>query len=155
MDSTQTGDAVTEIDILRLMELIPHRYPMLMVDRVVDIVPDTSAVGIKNVTINEPAFQGHFPQRPIMPGVLIVEAMAQTAGILVVQTLGPDAEGKLVYFMSIDNARFRRPVTPGDSMRIHVQKLQHRRNVWRFSGEAKVDGVVCADATFAAMLVDR
>ena len=155
MDSTQTGDAVTEIDILRLMELIPHRYPMLMVDRVVDIVPDTSAVGIKNVTINEPAFQGHFPQRPIMPGVLIVEAMAQTAGILVVQTLGPDAEGKLVYFMSIDNARFRRPVTPGDSMRIHVRKLQHRRNVWRFSGEARVDDAVCADATFAAMLVDR
>ncbi len=155
MDSTPSGEAVSDIDILRIMELIPHRYPMLMVDRVVEIVPDVSAVGIKNVTVNEPAFQGHFPGRPIMPGVLIVEAMAQTAGILVVRTLGPEAEGKLVYFMSIDSARFRRPVTPGDSMRIHVQKLQHRRNVWRFSGEAKVDGTLCADATFAAMLVDR
>ena len=155
MDSTPSGETVPDIDILRIMELIPHRYPMLMVDRVVEIVPDVSAVGIKNVTVNEPAFQGHFPERPIMPGVLIVEAMAQTAGILVVRTLGPEAEGKLVYFMSIDSARFRRPVTPGDCMRIHVQKLQHRRNVWRFSGEAKVDGALCADATFAAMLVDR
>ncbi len=155
MDSTPTGEAAPDIDILRVMELIPHRYPFLMVDRVVDIVPDVSAVGIKNVTINEPAFLGHFPQRPIMPGVLIVESMAQTAGVLVVQTLGKESEGKLVYFMSIDNARFRRPVTPGDSMRIHVQKLQHRRNVWRFSGEARVDGLVCADATFAAMIMDR
>ena len=155
MDVTPTGETVAKIDIERLMELIPHRYPMLMVDRVVDIIPDVSAVGIKNVTINEPAFQGHFPQRPIMPGVLIVEAMAQTSGILVVQTLGAEAEGKLVYFMSIDNAKFRRPVTPGDSMRIHVKKLQHRRNVWKFTGEARVDDVVCADATFSAMIVDR
>ena len=155
MDATPTGETVSTIDIMRLMELIPHRYPMLMVDRVVDVIPDVSAVGIKNVTINEPAFQGHFPERPIMPGVLIVEAMAQTAGILVVHTLGSTAEGKLVYFMSIDNARFRRPVTPGDCMRIHVKKLQHRRNVWRFTGEARVDDVVCADATFAAMIMDR
>ncbi len=155
MDVAPTGETVAEIDIERLMELIPHRYPMLMVDRVVDIIPDVSAVGIKNVTINEPAFQGHFPQRPIMPGVLIVEAMAQTSGILVVQTLGAEAEGKLVYFMSIDNAKFRRPVTPGDSMRIHVKKLQHRRNVWKFTGEARVDDVVCADATFSAMIMDR
>jgi len=155
MDVTPTGETIAKIDIERLMELIPHRYPMLMVDRVVDIIPDVSAVGIKNVTINEPAFQGHFPQRPIMPGVLIVEAMAQTSGILVVQTLGAAAEGKLVYFMSIDNAKFRRPVTPGDSMRIHVKKLQHRRNVWKFTGEARVDEVVCADATFSAMIVDR
>ena len=155
MDVTPTGETIAKIDIERLMELIPHRYPMLMVDRVVDIIPDVSAVGIKNVTINEPAFQGHFPQRPIMPGVLIVEAMAQTSGILVVQTLGAEAEGKLVYFMSIDNAKFRRPVTPGDSMRIHVKKLQHRRNVWKFTGEARVDDVVCADATFSAMIVDR
>ena len=155
MDSTPTGETMPDIDILRVMELIPHRYPMLMVDRVVDVVPDISAVGIKNVTVNEPAFQGHFPERPIMPGVLIVESMAQTAAVLVVQTLGKESEGKLVYFMSIDSARFRRPVTPGDSMRIHVHKLQHRRNVWRFAGEAKVDGVLCADATFAAMIMDR
>lgn len=155
MDSTPTGEVVPEIDIMRVMELIPHRYPLLMVDRVVDCIPDVSAVGIKNVSINEAPFQGHFPQRPIMPGVLIVESMAQTAAVLVVQTLGGDSKGKLVYFMSIDNARFRRPVTPGDSMRVHVKKLQHRRNVWRFSGEAKVDDVVCADATFAAMIMDR
>ncbi len=155
MDSTPTGETMPDIDILRVMELIPHRYPMLMVDRVVEVVPDVSAVGIKNVTVNEPAFQGHFPQRPIMPGVLIVESMAQTAAVLVVQTLGKESEGKLVYFMSIDSARFRRPVTPGDSMRIHVNKLQHRRNVWRFTGEAKVDGALCADATFAAMIMDR
>lgn len=155
MDGTPTGEVVPEIDIMRVMELIPHRYPLLMVDRVVDVVPDVSAVGIKNVSINEVQFLGHFPERPIMPGVLIVEAMAQTAAVLVVQTLGSESEGKLVYFMSIENAKFRRPVTPGDTMRIHVTKLQQRRNVWKFTGEAKVDGVVCADATFAAMIMDR
>jgi 3-hydroxyacyl-[acyl-carrier-protein] dehydratase len=155
MDVTPTGAAVPEIDIMRVMELIPHRYPLLMVDRVIDVVPDVSAVGIKNVSINEVQFLGHFPERPIMPGVLIVESMAQTAAVLVVQTLGRESEGKLVYFMSIENAKFRRPVTPGDSMRIHVNKLQQRRNVWKFSGQAKVDGTLCADATFAAMIMDR
>jgi 3-hydroxyacyl-[acyl-carrier-protein] dehydratase len=147
-------EAVAAIDILRVMEMIPHRYPMLMVDRVLDLVPDVSAIGVKNVSINEAYFQGHFPRRPVMPGVLIIEAMAQTAAVLVVQTLGAGAAGKLVYFMSVDNARFRRPVTPGDCMRIHVVKLQHRRNVWRFSAEAKVDGSLCAEATFAAMIMD-
>lgn len=155
MDVTPTDAAVPEIDIVRVMELIPHRYPLLMVDRVIDVVPDVSAVGIKNVSINEVQFLGHFPERPIMPGVLIVESMAQTAAVLVVQTLGPESEGKLVYFMSIENAKFRRPVTPGDSMRIHVNKLQQRRNVWKFAGEAKVDDTLCADATFAAMIMDR
>ena len=155
MDVTPTGETVPEIDIVRVMELIPHRYPLLMVDRVIDVVPDVSAVGIKNVTINEIQFLGHFPERPIMPGVLIVEAMAQTAAVLVVQTLGRESEGKLVYFMSIENAKFRRPVTPGDSMRIHVSKLQQRRNVWKFSGAARVDDALCADATFAAMIMDR
>jgi 3-hydroxyacyl-[acyl-carrier-protein] dehydratase len=142
-----------DIDILRVMEMIPHRYPMLMIDRVTDVITNVSAVGIKNVTINEHFFQGHFPQRPVMPGVLIVEAMAQTAGVLVVHTLGADAEGKLVYFMSIDEAKFRRPVTPGDTVHIHVSKVQHRRNVWKFRGEAKVNGVLCAEATFAAMIL--
>ncbi len=155
MDVTPTGEVVPEIDIIRVMELIPHRYPLLMVDRVVNVVPDVSAVGIKNVSINEVQFLGHFPERPIMPGVLIVEAMAQTAAVLVVQTLGAESEGKLVYFMSIENAKFRRPVTPGDTMRIHVNKLQQRRNVWKFTGEARVDDAVCADATFAAMIMDR
>ncbi len=144
-----------DIDILRVMEMIPHRYPMLMIDRVTNVVANVSAVGVKNVTINEHFFQGHFPQRPVMPGVLIVEAMAQTAGVLVVHTLGADAEGKLVYFMSIDDARFRKPITPGDTVHIHVTKLQHRRNVWKFKGEAKVNGVLCSEATFAAMILDE
>jgi 3-hydroxyacyl-[acyl-carrier-protein] dehydratase len=143
------------IDIQRIMEMIPHRAPILMIDRVKDIVPDNSAVGIKNVCINEPFFAGHFPQRPVMPGVLIVEAMAQTAAVLVVRTLGPDSEGKLVYFMTIDEARFRRPVTPGDQLHIHVKKQRSRGNVWKFSAEAKVDGVLCAEATYAAMILDR
>ena len=142
-----------DIDILRIMEMIPHRYPMLMIDRITDAIANVSAVGIKNVSINEHFFQGHFPQRPVMPGVLIVEAMAQTAGVLVVHTLGAASEGKLVYFMSIDDARFRRPVTPGDTVYIHVSKIQHRRNVWKFRGEAKVNGVLCAEAIFAAMIL--
>jgi 3-hydroxyacyl-[acyl-carrier-protein] dehydratase len=118
-------------------------------------VPNVSAIGLKNVSINESFFQGHFPKRPVMPGVLIIEAMAQTAAVLVVQTLGKEAEGKLVYFMTIDEARFRKPVTPGDTLHIHVTKLQQRRNVWRFRGEAKVNGTLCAEATYAAMILDE
>jgi 3-hydroxyacyl-[acyl-carrier-protein] dehydratase len=142
------------IEIERIMQMIPHRYPFLMIDRVVAIVPDATAVGIKNVSINEPFFQGHFPQRPVMPGVLIIEAMAQTAAVLVVHTLGSASEGKLVYFMSIDSARFRRPVVPGDQLRIHVSKQRARANVWKFSGEAKVNGTLVAEATYAAMIMD-
>ena len=149
------GTALDAVDVVGVMEMIPHRYPFLLVDRVVDIVPDCSATGIKNVTINESFFQGHFPRQPVMPGVLIVEAMAQTAAVLVVRTLGASAAGKLVYFMSIDNARFRRPVTPGDQLRIHVAKVRSRANVWKFAGEAKVDGKLVAEATYAAMLMDR
>ncbi|MGE4281991.1 MAG: 3-hydroxyacyl-ACP dehydratase FabZ, partial [Magnetospirillum sp.] len=111
-------------------------------------------VGIKNVTINEPFFQGHFPQRPVMPGVLIIEAMAQTAAVLVVSTLGPDSEGKLVYFMSVDEARFRKPVGPGDQLHIHVTKQRSRGNVWKFRAEAKVNDVLMAEATYAAMILD-
>jgi len=144
-----------EFDINRLMEMIPHRYPFLMIDRVVDAIADKSAVGIKNVSINEPHFQGHFPQRPVMPGVLIIEAMAQTAAVLVVYTLGPVAEGKLVYFMTVDDCRFRRPVMPGDQLRIEVTKDRSRGAVWRFRGAAKVDGVLVAEATFAAMIMDE
>jgi len=139
-------------DISRSVEMIPHRYPMLMIDRVVDIVPDQSATGIKNVSINEPQFRGHFPNHPVMPGVMIVESMAQTAAVLVVHTLGPDAEGKLVYFMSIDGARFRRPVVPGDAMRVEVVKVRNRGPVWKFQATAKVDGNVVAEAEFAAMI---
>ncbi len=152
--SEQTVAAdVTEIDILRIMELIPHRPPFLMIDKLVDVVAGERAIGIKNVTINEGFFQGHFPARPVMPGVLIIEAMAQTAAVLVVHTLGPAAQGKLVYFMSVDNARFRRPVVPGDTLKVHVASLRHRGNVWTFEAQAKVDGKLCAEATYAAMIM--
>jgi 3-hydroxyacyl-[acyl-carrier-protein] dehydratase len=143
------------IEIARIMAMIPHRYPMLLIDRVEDVVADQRAVGIKNVTMNEPHFQGHFPGHPVMPGVMIIEAMAQTAAVLVVHSLGPSAEGKLVYFMSIDDARFRRPVVPGDVLAIHVRKERSRGAVWRFAAEAKVKGHVAAEATFAAMIRDR
>ena len=154
MPSEDEVAAAEIIDIGRIMEMIPHRYPFLMIDRVVDIVPDASAVGIKNVTINEPFFQGHFPGHPVMPGVLIIEAMAQTAAVLVVRTMGEQSEGKLVYFMSIDQARFRKPIGPGDSVRIHVEKQRNRANVWKFRGEARVGDTLMAEATFAAMIVD-
>lgn len=144
----------TVFDIERIKKMIPHRYPMLMIDRVCDVVRDKSATGIKNVTVNEPYFQGHFPEKPIMPGVLIIEAMAQTSAVLVVATLGQEGQGRLVYFMSVDQARFRKPITPGDTVYLHIEKLRNRGNVWKFKAEAKVDGVLMADAIFAAMIVD-
>lgn len=146
---------MSEIDINEIMRMIPHRYPFLLIDRVVDIVPNESAVGIKGVTSSEPHFQGHFPNRPIMPGVLIIEAMAQTAASLVVFSLGDQARDKLVYFMTIENARFRKPVIPGDMLRIHVTRKQNRGAVWKFEGRAEVEDTVVADATFTAMLADR
>lgn len=146
---------VNEIDINRVMEMIPHRYPILLVDRVLEHVPAESAVSLKNVTINEPHFMGHFPGFPVMPGVLIVEAMAQTAAIVVVEAMGEEAEGKVVFFMTIDNARFRKPVVPGDSMHIHVTKVKSRGSVWRFKGEARVGDTLCAEATFSAMITDE
>ncbi len=142
------------IDIMRIMELIPHRSPFLLIDRIVDLRLGESAVAIKNVTINEPFFQGHFPRQAVMPGVLIIESMAQTAAVLVVETLEGTAAGKLVYFMSIERARFRRPVFPGDSMRVAVTKLRRRGNFWKFRGEASVDGKLMAEAVFAAMIMD-
>ena len=155
MSNVQEETKSKTIDIHRIMEMIPHRYPFLMVDKVIDVVPAEGATGVKNVTASEPHFQGHFPEKPIMPGVLIIESMAQTAAVVVVETLGPKAEGKLVYFMSVDNARFRKPVEPGDTLHVHVQKERSRGNVWRFQGEAKVNGVLMAEATFAAMIMDR
>ncbi len=143
------------IDINRVMKMIPHRYPILLVDRLLEIVPGESAVALKNVTINEPHFQGHFPEFPVMPGVLIIESMAQTAAIVVVEAVGKKAEGKVVYFMSIEDARFRKPVVPGDSMHIHVKKVHARANVWKFEGKAVVDGALCAEATFSAMITDK
>ena len=154
MDGQATSDSGTTIDIHRIAEMIPHRYPFLLVDRLVDVDPGESAVGIKNVTANEPFFQGHFPDRPVMPGVLIIEAMAQTAAVIVVASLGGSAEGKLVYFMSIENARFRKPVEPGDQLRLVCRKERQRGNVWKFTGEALVDGTVVAEATYTAMIMD-
>lgn len=141
------------INIERIMKMIPHRYPFLLLDRMKEVVLGESAVGIKNVTINEPFFQGHFPEKPVMPGVLIIEAMAQTCAVLVVETLGEKAEGKIVYFMSIDECRFRKPVGPGDVLNIHVHKDRNRANVWRFKCEAKVDGVLTAEAIVTAMIM--
>ena len=147
-------EETAEIDRERIMEMIPHRDPFLMIDRVVDIVKNERATGIKDVAADDYYFRGHFPTRPVMPGVLIIEAMAQTAAVLVVHTLGPESEGKLVYFMSVDNARFRRPVFPGASLHIHVTKERNRGNVWKFSGEAKVNEQLAAEAVFAAMILD-
>ena len=154
MDTLETGNVVDVIDVARIMELIPHRYPFLMIDRLENVVAGSRATGIKNVSVNEWFFQGHFPDHKVMPGVLIIEAMAQTSAALVVHTLGEESEGKLVYFMSIDNARFRKPVHPGDRLRIDVQKQRSRGNVWKFDGKATVDGLLVAEATFAAMILD-
>jgi 3-hydroxyacyl-[acyl-carrier-protein] dehydratase len=151
-DAVSTGH---DVDITGIMERIPHRYPFLLIDRVRDIHPGERAIGIKNVTANEPFFQGHFPGHPIMPGVLIVEAMAQTAAIVVIEALESTAADKLVYFMSIDSARFRKPVLPGHTLHLHVTKEYGRGKVWRFKGEAKADGVLMAEATFTAMIVDQ
>lgn len=142
------------VSVERIMEMIPHRYPFLMIDKVIEMELGESAVAVKNVTINEPFFVGHFPGKPVMPGVLIIEAMAQTSAVLVVQTLGKNAEGKLVYFMSIEEAKFRKPVGPGDSLHIKVSKLQARRNVWKFKCEAHVEGTLVAEATVCAMIVE-
>src|ERR1700761_8409900 len=149
------GDTGEVIDILRVMKALPHRYPFLLIDRVVDLIRNVSAIGVKNVSVNESFFAGHFPNHPVMPGVLIIESMAQTAAVLVVETLGPDAVGKVVYFMSIEGAKFRRPVHPGDQLRIHVTKERNRGNVWKFNAVARVDGTSVAEATYAAMIMDR
>ena len=141
-------------DIMEIMHMIPHRFPFLMIDRVIDIQPNVGCIGIKNVSINENFFQGHFPRQPVMPGVLIIEAMAQTAAVLVVETLEGEAAGKLVYFMTVENGRFRKPVFPGDRLEVHVTKVRNRGNVWKFQGEARVEGALMAQATFSAMIMD-
>jgi 3-hydroxyacyl-[acyl-carrier-protein] dehydratase len=140
------------MDIKEIQKFLPHRYPFLLVDRVVELEPGTKAVGIKNVTINEEFFQGHFPGEPIMPGVLIIEALAQVAGILAFRSGA--TVGKSVYFMSIEKAKFRKPVVPGDQLRLEIQILQQRGNVWRFSGHAIVEEKVAAEAEFTAMVPD-
>ena len=153
---TPAGASSTTFDFQRLLELLPHRYPFLMVDRIINVDGDNSAIGIKAVTANEPHFTGHFPGRPVMPGVLLVEGMAQTAGAICSAKAGANPSGKplIVYFMSIDEAKFRRPVLPGMTVEYHVRKLRHRGSVWKFAGEAKVDGQLMAEAVVTAMIAD-
>ena len=146
--------AIGPLDIRRVMAALPHRYPFLLIDRIEEIVPRKSIVAIKAVTINEPFFQGHFPGRPIMPGVLLVEAMAQASGVLAVESLGLAGSGKLVYFMAIDSAKFRRPVEPGVLLRIEVDLVQDRGTVCKFAGRAFIEGKLAAEANFTAMIAD-
>ena len=154
MNQTSASAAIGPLDIKRVMAALPHRYPMLLVDRVESLDPDKGIVAIKAVTINEPFFQGHFPARPIMPGVLIVEALAQAAGVLAVEAFGLAGSGKLVYFMAIEGAKFRLPVEPGVLLRLEVEFVQKRSSVCKFAGRATVDGKLAAEANFTAMIAD-
>jgi 3-hydroxyacyl-[acyl-carrier-protein] dehydratase len=141
-------------DILEILDLLPHRFPFLLVDRIVDIDGDRSCIGIKNVTFNEPQFTGHFPSRPIFPGIFLIEGMAQTAGaVCVASRIGTHAKPKQVFFMTVDKCKFRRPVEPGDTVKYHMTKLNHRRNMWWYRGEARVEGTLVCEAEVSAMLV--
>ena len=154
MDET-AAQVFETLDIQRLLALLPHRYPMLLVDRIIEARADEYGVGIKNVSFNEPQFQGHFPERPIMPGVLLIEGMAQTAGALCVASRLASAKPSIVYLMTIDKVKFRKPVVPGDQVRYHMTRIAKRRNMWWFRGEAKVEGVLVCEAHVSAMLVDQ
>ena len=143
------------LDINQILQVLPHRFPFVMVDRVTHVVPNESIDGHKSVAINEPWFQGHFPRRPIMPGVLILEALAQIGGILAYVSEPFDAETSLMYFLGIDKAKFRHPVVPGDRPDLHVKVMHHRSNVWKLHGEASVDGTLCAQGELLASIVDR
>jgi len=142
----------TVFDIQKIKELLPHRYPFLMLDRVIELNVGASIVGIKHVTVNEPFFAGHFPSQPVMPGVLILEALAQVAGCLAIAELGDEVAGRVMYFMAIDGAKFRKPVVPGDQVHLEVTKVRGRGAVWKFDGKATVDGGVVAEASLTAML---
>ena len=151
----KTGQVFETLDIQRLLALLPHRYPMLLVDRIIEARSDEYGVGIKNVSINEPQFRGHFPDRPVMPGVLLIEGMAQTAGALCVASQIGGAKPSLVYLMTIDKVKFRKPVVPGDQVRYQMTRVAKRRNMWWFRGEAMVEGALVCEAHVSAMLVDK
>lgn len=154
MSFTAQDETLEHVDIHEIKRLIPHRYPFLMIERVFNIERSQSAVGLKNVSVNEPHFEGHFPAAPVMPGVLIVEAMAQTASVVVVKSLDLADKGLLVYFMSLEKTKFRKVVEPGDQLELHVSVVRNRGKVWKFWGEAKVEGQVAAEAEFTAMIQD-
>lgn len=149
-----SGETLEAIGIQEILQALPHRYPFVLVDRIIGIKGDERGIGIKNVTANEPQFLGHFPNRPVMPGVLVIEGMAQTAGVLCIRSLGPNAKPNLVYFLTIDKAKFRKPAGPGDTIEYHMRKLSRRRNMWWFKGEAKVAGNLIAEAELGAMLTE-
>jgi 3-hydroxyacyl-[acyl-carrier-protein] dehydratase len=154
MTENEAGAATETLDVRRVMAALPHRFPMLLVDRVEELIRDERITAVKAVTINEAFFQGHFPSRPIMPGVLIIEALAQAAGVLAVESLGLEGTGKLVYFMAIESAKFRQPVEPGVLLKLNVSFVQKRSTVCKFIGTAEVDGKVAAEANFTAMIAD-
>jgi 3-hydroxyacyl-[acyl-carrier-protein] dehydratase len=149
-----TGETVDAIGIHEILAALPHRYPFLMIDKVIDIHGDEHGIGIKNVTVNEPQFLGHFPGTPVMPGVLMLEGMAQTAGVLCIRSLPGEIRPTLVYFLTIDKAKFRKPVIPGDRLEYHMTRLKRRKNMWWFRGEAKVDGELVAEAELGAMIAE-
>ena len=149
-----TGETLNAMDIKDILAVLPHRYPFLLVDRVTDIRGDEHGIGVKNVTINEPHFIGHFPNNPVMPGVLVLEGLAQTGGILAIKSIPGQAKPKLVYFLTIDKAKFRKPVVPGDVLEYHLDRIQRRRNMWWYRGEAKVAGQIVAEAELGAMIAE-
>ncbi len=149
-----SGEALGAADIRDILRLLPHRYPFLMVDRITDIRGDDHGIGIKNISVNEPHFLGHFPDNPVMPGVLVIEGMAQTAGVLCLRLMEPREQRRSVFFLTIDKAKFRKPAVPGDTLEYHVDKITRRRNMWWYRGEAKVGGVLVAEAELGAMITE-
>jgi 3-hydroxyacyl-[acyl-carrier-protein] dehydratase len=152
MNDAAKGATLETIDILRILDFLPHRYPFLLIDRVIDVRGDDFGIGVKNVTINEPQFQGHFPLRPVMPGVLMIEAMAQTAGVIAMHAHPAIERPKSVYFVTIDKAKFRKPVGPGDRLELHMTKTAHKRNIYWYQGRAMVDGALVCEAEISAMV---